>query len=117
MTKMSALLSFSPVWNIPIDGYIIRIYRPSIISGTNNYEHKIHNNSSNTCLFFQATLNASATVDPDFVHVDGVTYEWFCRDMDDTVQFGPDYDSEPLLYVPVVNDTFPPAEMIVSVTH
>ena len=34
--------------------------------------------------------------------------------MDDTVEFGPDYHLEPLRHVPVVNETFPPAEMDVS---
>lgn len=37
--------------------------------------------------------------------------------MDDDVEFGPDYDAEPLLYIPVVNDTFPPAAMNVSNIH
>ncbi len=54
------------------------------------------------------------TVDPDFEHLDGVTYEWFCRDLDDTVQFGPDYNAEPLLYVPMHDNTFPPAAINVS---
>ena len=59
-------------------------------------------------------MNASATVDPDFEHLDGVTYRWFCRDMEDEVEFGPDYDAEPLLYIPVANDNFAPAETNVS---
>ena len=48
----------------------------------------------------QGSLNASSSVDPDFVGTDGLSFSWYCRDVDDNEFLLPKLDEEPLIAIP-----------------
>ena len=46
-------------------------------------------------------MNASTSIDPDFIGTDGMEFVWLCRDVDDQQEFVvSDVNSEPLLAFP-----------------
>ena len=57
---------------------------------------------------FQGSLNASASMDPDFVSTDGMSFAWYCRDVDDDEFLLSSLTHEVLLSFPQANDNFSP---------
>ncbi|XP_028412301.1 uncharacterized protein LOC114535123 [Dendronephthya gigantea] len=53
---------------------------------------------------FMGSLNASSSVDPDFLGTDGMNFSWYCRDVDDNEFLLPELDKEPLIAIPEIDE-------------
>ena len=65
-------------------------------------------------IVFQGTLNASASIDPDFLGLDGIEIAWYCRDVDENDFVLSNITNEALVSIPQADSNLPPLSSDVS---
>lgn len=53
-------------------------------------------------------MNASSSFDPDYLGIDGISFAWYCRDVDDSEFLFSNLSHEVLISIPSANGTLSP---------